>query len=253
MSSFSAAFSAIPDSHRKPLLEEYNSILSNYMEQRWSPSEMSGGRFAEIVYSILESIASGTYTSKPSMPRGTGMESACKNLESKTTLPRGFRILIPRMLPALYEVRNNRGVGHVGGDVDPNHMDATFVLSTVNWIMAEMARELHSLPVKDAQKLVDALAERRIPLVWEGGNIRRVLDTKMPAKDQILVLTASCSDESTFEDLLKFTEYKNKTKFRFLIRGLHTKRYIEFDGIKVKLLPPGKSHVSAIIKKYADG
>jgi hypothetical protein len=47
------ALSILPDGLRKPLLKEYQSILQNYMEHRWSPSELSGGRFCEIVYTIL--------------------------------------------------------------------------------------------------------------------------------------------------------------------------------------------------------
>ena len=35
---------------------------------------------------------------------------------------------------------NNRNVGHVGGDVDPNHMDATGVLAQCNWVMGELVR-----------------------------------------------------------------------------------------------------------------
>jgi len=57
-------------------------------------------------------------------------------------------------------VRNNRNVGHVGGDVDPNHMDAVAVMSMSNWIMGEIVRVFHRLPTtSEAQQLVDALAE----------------------------------------------------------------------------------------------
>src|SRR5437868_1963365 len=141
------------------------------MERRWSPSELSGGKFCEIVYTILQGHAKGTYATKPTKP--ANFVDACKKLESNSGQPRSFQILIPRMLPALYEIRNNRGVGHVGGDVDPNHMDATVVLGMVNWIMAELVRVLHQLPIEDAQKVVDQLVERRIPIVWQIGDVKR--------------------------------------------------------------------------------
>ena len=120
------ALNAIPAGLRTPLLKEYESIVQNYMERRWSPSELSGGLFCEIVYTILDGHAKGSYASKPTKP--SNFVGACKKLESNTGVPRSFQILIPRLLPALYEIRNNRGVGHVGGDVDPNHMDAQAVL-----------------------------------------------------------------------------------------------------------------------------
>lgn len=91
----------------------------------------------EIVYTILDGHANGSYQSKPSKP--ANMVKACQDLEKLTFthVPRGFRILIPRMLPALYEIRNNRNVGHVGGDVDSNEMDAYAVISMASWIMGD--------------------------------------------------------------------------------------------------------------------
>jgi hypothetical protein len=43
-----SALAAIPDGLRQPLLAEYQLIVQNFFERRWSPSEMSGGKFAEI-------------------------------------------------------------------------------------------------------------------------------------------------------------------------------------------------------------
>jgi hypothetical protein len=33
---------------------------------------------------------------------------------------RSARVLIPRMMIGLYDIRNDRGVGHAGAEVDPN-------------------------------------------------------------------------------------------------------------------------------------
>ncbi|MBB3083292.1 hypothetical protein [Geodermatophilus sabuli] len=48
------------------------------------------------------------------------------------------------MMIGLYDIRNNRGVGHAGADVDPNHMDATVVLYQSKWLVAELVRLLHT-------------------------------------------------------------------------------------------------------------
>ena len=64
------------------------------------------------------------------------------------------------MLFALYEIRNSRGVGHVGGDVDANHMDAEFVLSAAKWVVAELVRLFHSTDVNIATEVVDALVDK---------------------------------------------------------------------------------------------
>jgi hypothetical protein len=80
-------------------------------------------------------------------------------------------------------------VGHVGGEVDPNLMDATVVYSMTSWILAELIRVFHNVSTKEAQEAVDALSERKLPLIWSpNGQLKRVLDTSLGARDQTLLL-----------------------------------------------------------------
>ncbi|MHB8391884.1 MAG: hypothetical protein ACYDBH_20285, partial [Acidobacteriaceae bacterium] len=104
----SSALSAIPSGLRTPLIAEYQSIVQNFLEHRWLPSELSGGRFSEIVYTVLDGYAKGTYAYAPRKP--SNFKDACAKLETNSRVPRSFQILIPRLLPALYEIRNNRSV-----------------------------------------------------------------------------------------------------------------------------------------------
>ena len=243
MSHPSQALSPIPDGLREPLLNEHRRIVQNYHESKWLPSELSGGRFCEIVYTILDGYASGSYASAPSKP--SDFPTACKRLEKRTGIPRSFQILIPRLLPALYEVRNNRGVGHVGGDVDSNHMDATAVVAIVGWVMAELVRVFHQLPVDEAQRLVDRLVERRIPIVWQIGDVKRVLDPALSLRNQILLLVASCASGCTLDDLCEWTEYGNRSYLNTVIAELHRNRLVESSqesGV-VQMLPPGSKYV----------
>ncbi len=113
---------------RDELLGAFNEIVKNFRQRRWEPSELNGGKLCEVVYSILRGYVSGKYVARAKKP--SNMVDACKKLETDTdakAVPRSIRIQIPRMLVALYEIRNNRNVGHVGGDIDPNHMDAMCV------------------------------------------------------------------------------------------------------------------------------
>jgi hypothetical protein len=122
------------------------------------------------------------------------MVDACKALEQADSkkFSRSIRIQIPRVLIALYEIRNNRGVGHVGGDVDPNLMDATAVVAMGKWIVAELVRVFHAVSTDKAQELVESLVERTLPVVWKVGETVRVLKPVMPAKDKILMLLYRC-------------------------------------------------------------
>jgi hypothetical protein len=243
MISASVALASIPQGLRDPLIEEYQHITQSYMERKWLPSELSGGRLCEIVYTVIDGFGQGAYASSPAKP--ADFVSACRALEKNKNVPRSFQILIPRLLPALYEIRNNRGVGHVGGDVDPNHMDSTAVLALANWIMAELVRVFHNMTTDEAQKVVDVLAERRLPLVWQIGDVKRVLDPSIPLKDQILLLSCSSPTQILVADLHSWIEYENIKYFRSSLRDLHANRFIELSDNEtcVEILPPGTLYV----------
>ena len=248
----SQALSAIPAGLRDPLLTEYQTIVQNWLEQRWLPSELHGGRLSETVYTILDGQAKKSYATKPSKP--ANFAEACKKLENNKLahVPRSFQILIPRILPALYEIRNNRNVGHVGGDVDPNHMDSMMVLSMANWIMAELVRAFHGLKITEAQQVVDTLVEVRIPVVWsDGGGIKRVLRPELRLHEQILILVSVSVPDVSSKELLAWIEEDDKKYFMKTLRGLHAKRFVEFteSADKVKILPPGAKFVQDLVRK----
>lgn len=243
------ALSAIPDGLRTPLVDEYKTIVQNFLEHRWLPTELSGGRFSEIVYNIVDGHAKGTYPSTPNKP--TNFVRACRNLENNSHVPHSFQILIPRVLPALYDIRNNRSVGHVGGDVDPNHMDSVAVLSMSNWVMAELVRVFHSLTVVEAQKVADALAEVRIPVIWSDGNVKRVLRPELRLSEQLLLLVAVTVPDVSSQQLIEWVEYKDVKYVIRTLRRLHSERRVEFTEStdRVKILPPGAKFVMDLAKK----
>ena len=129
-------------------------------------------KFCEIVYSILNGYFTNNYPATASKPQN--MYSSCKAFEQfPSTNPRSLRIQIPRMLIALYEIRNNRGVGHVGGEVNPNMMDSICVLRMVKWILAELIRVFHNVDIDEATRAVEYLSVRDIELIWEvNGKLR---------------------------------------------------------------------------------
>jgi hypothetical protein len=241
------AFASLPIQLREALLGEYNSLTSNFREHRWLPSELSGGKFCEIVFTILQGYAAKHYPTSPQKPND--FVSACRKLETNKGVPRSFQILIPRMLPALYEIRNNRGVGHVGGDVDPNQIDATLIASTCSWIMAELVRVYHNLPIADAQAVVNHLAEYPSPVIWQDGEVKRILRSDLNLADQVLVLAASETGPVSGKQLMRWTEHYNKSYFMRILNRLHIERCVEFDKSKdqVTLLPPGTKRASNIM------
>lgn len=238
-SSPQSALTVLPAGLRKDLLDAYAEIVTNFAEHRWEPAELNGGKLCEAVYTIVLGFLSGTYQPRATKPRN--LPQACQQLENAyPNAARSPRIQIPRMLIALYEIRNNRGVGHAGGDVDPNQMDATAVLYMAKWLVAELVRLVHGLSTDEANDVVEALVEREIALVWKWNDKRRVLRPDLSYKDQVLVLLSGTT-EATETDLASWLEHPRLADLRKVLRPMHKARLIEFDesGHTVRLLPPG--------------
>lgn len=242
----SDAFSELPATLKKDLLDSYNSVVKNYIEKKWEPAELNGGKLCEVAYTILRGRADGSFPARSSKPRN--MVDACRALESITALDRSTRIQVPRMITALYEIRNNRGVGHAGGDVDPNHMDATAVLAMSKWIIAELVRILHAVQPHEATQLVEGLAERTIETIWTDGNIKRILETKLTWKEKALILLLSETQPIALSNLTKWLEHPNVSRFtRDIVRPAHKERLLEYSESSqlLRLLPPGVAYAEA--------
>lgn len=241
-----SVFAGVSVGLRTELIKSFSEIVRNYRERRWEPSELNGGKLCEVVHSILQGHVDGKMPAKASKPRN--MVDACKALEnSASAFPRSIRIQIPRMLVALYEVRNNRGVGHVGGDVDPNGMDAKLVLESSKWIMAELIRVFHDITIEEAADAVERLTERTLPIVWEVGNTKRVLDPTLSKKDQTLLLLYSSNGPVREAELVKWVEHSNSSGYRRdVLRTAHRDRLIEYDQTK------GEAHLTPVGVQYVE-
>jgi hypothetical protein len=248
------ALSGIPAGLRTPLLAAYEEIVVNFRQARWEPSELNGGKLCEIVYTILSGYVDGAFAKKPSGPRN--MPDACRALEkAPKSFPHSVRILMPRMLIALYDVRNNRGVGHAGGDVDPNHMDAVVVLQMSKWLVAELVRIFHGVDTTTAAQIVDALVEREVPIVWAVDEDRkRILSPKMSRPDKTLLLLYQTPGPVKEETLAGWVEHPKLKEYRAdVLRPQHKAKRIEYDQEKglVHLSPLGVRYVEEKIKLTA--
>lgn len=245
----SSFLSNIPAALRAELLDTLHSIQRNFREARWEPSELNGGKLCEVVYCIIRGFADGNYPPKSSKP--SNIVDACNAMTSAGAhLPRSIRIQIPRMIIALYEIRNNRGVGHVGGDVNPNLMDATCVLNISKWIVSELVRVFHDCDVVEAERVIEAISYRNLPLIWEVNGTLRVLDTSLTLKQQTLALLYHSSSGLSEDILFSSLEQKNKSNYRRdVLSKLHKARLIDFDKTSklCVLSPTGVSNVEAEI------
>jgi hypothetical protein len=230
----------LPARLRTELVQALNKITTNFREGRWEPAELNGGKLCEVVYSIVRGHADGVMPVRPSKP--ANMVDACKQLEREQGLPRSLRIQVPRMLVALYEIRNNRGVGHAGGDVDPSHMDSVAVLYMSKWVVAELIRVFHNVSTAEATEAVDLLVERELPTVWSVDGKKRVLAEKLSQRDKTLLLLYSEPGAVREADLRTWVEAASASAYRRdVLRKAHSERLLEYDEMNrtVRLSPKG--------------
>lgn len=241
----------LPGGLRDPLVATYREIASNYIEGRWEPSELNAGKLCEIVYTIADGALCGTFAATPSKP--ADMVASCRALEQRPPNAsligdRSLRILIPRFLLPLYEIRNNRNVGHVGGDVNPNYLDATTTYSMSSWLVAEIIRIFHGVSTIEAQQTVNALVERKNPLIWEVDGVKRVLDPKMSKSDQTLLILYSEAGSINEKQLCSWIEYSTLGMYRTrVLISLHKDRLVEYDlqSGSVRISPAGVKEVES--------
>ena len=225
---FNQVFSSIPEELREKLEAHYRKIKRKFASRDFESSELNGAKFCEIVYRILEWRTNKTYT------QIKDFKQAVRRFEQYSNEPDTIRYNIPGVLLAIYNIRNKRGVAHVAGKIDPNYMDATFIVAGADWVMAELVRLLHNVTIDEARELVESLITKQIPIIWQIGDHKRVISPpgkKLQYKDKVLVLLYNAYPKSvSVKDLLCWTEYKNPARFKSgILTKLHKSDLLHYD------------------------
>ena len=246
------ALDAINDELRKQLLAEYADLLAAFYENRWRDCGLSSGRFCEVVFTVLEDICSGNSSDTARKPND--FAGACRRLESDTRLPDGLRLHATKLLPLLYDIRNRRDIGHVRGDIDPSLMDANICVSGASWLLAELVRFSHDLSTENAERVVRSLVEIKTPIIWEGGDIRRVAIDGLSRPDEALLLISSNKGATSIDDLMDWMGIAKKSNLKRILDALHDDRKLEaksnYDNLRV--LPLGSARVGEIMRADLD-
>lgn len=197
------------------LLTEYDEILKRFASGDHRPTELSGGRFAEAAFRICQAACQLRVTPLGSqLPRS---DRLCADLEHvpSAMANEAFRIHVPRALRTIYDFRNKRDVAHLGMGVSPNFADSSLVIAVTGWVLAEFVRLTFSCSPAEAQLIVDSLADRRIPLIWQRDNIIRVLAPGLGFREKTLAVLYHLDPMSPADKLLfEAVEYSTLRNYR---------------------------------------
>ncbi len=231
------------------IISSYTEIESNFVLEKWKPSELDSGHFVEAARRIIEyELFGGSYTQFGKRLNNFN-DSELQRYERQTSHHDSFRKFIPRALKAIYNIRNSRGVAHIG-EVSPNEMDATYILYSCKWVLSEIVRLKTNLPIEETKKLIEEIVERRVEILWKEADFTRILNTRMYAKEKVLVLLFDKSPRKVGE-LQGIIEYKNDSDFADIIQNHHKNRLLEHrSNGDCYISPTGIIEAENILKKY---
>lgn len=215
--------------------EKYLEVLRHYVRRNWKTSGLDAGHFVEAARRLLDFRLFGTYT-----PIGRKLPTFNEKLLQQYRDASGdesYRILIPRQLWSLNALRNKRSIGHLG--VEPaNEIDATMLLYGAKWVLGEFVRLAPQADAKAARNLIDRIIERQEVAIWREGDLIRVLDPRVKAREQVLLILAFTGDHSE-DDLQNHVRYKNAANFKKILKRLDQANLIAYDPARCRISPTG--------------
>lgn len=239
---------AYPNELIESLLTSYENALVEYKKGHWQYFGNEVGQFIEVARRIIEYQLNGTYTSLTDK-LSIFNEKLLMDFERKgSEISEVYRIVIPRILYAMYCLRNKRGMIHKS-HIDPNKMDATVLLGNTKWVLAELFRIVSTLSFDETEKIVDSIMCRETSIIWDTGTTLRVLNAKMSARDKILCLLYTKNNQSE-NDLRNSIEYKNVSEFRKILKALHKEKMIEYTVEKCSISPVGIKKAESLLANY---
>lgn len=249
---FNQVFALIPPELRKELKADYHEIKHNFALRKFKPSEMGGGHFCETVYRILEwhTNPNGSYTLFGS-GGGDFRKLQSRLMQLKPKPHESVRFHIPTALCQIYDIRSKRGPAHKSKDVSPNFMDAMLVVAAADWVMAELVRMLHNIDIDEARNVVESIITKKVPIIWQIGDRRRILDPSLTEKQAVLALLYFDHPKPILKhELIEWVESCNPSRLRTQhLPALHRSRLIDLEETTglVRLSPRGVAHVEAKI------
>ena len=100
-------------------------------------------------------------------------------------------------------------------------MDAIFVVSACDWVLAEFIRLYYTNNSNDAQKIINRIVQRKVPIIEEFGGDLKVLKPELSVADKILLILYKKHPEYvSTSDLKKWIKTKSPNHITTVLRQL---------------------------------
>ena len=224
-----ALIAKFPSKKVDEVLNHYNVLRREARLDHWEACLVNGGKFVEAVLKCFRYLITGDEVDS------VKAEEEIRRLENAVQLSDFERLTIPRALRLLYEFRNKRGGAH-NSSFDPIKTDCALVVAVSNWVMEELTRLYLINDALAAQKLVESLLVKDIPLVEELDGGRLVLRSGLSARVQLeIILYKEFPERCTIKDLIRWVHDHSVENIRVTLRGMKQKNLVHetVDGWKL--------------------
>jgi len=207
------------------LITIYKTIKQNFYLGKDEESLEKAGKFVEVVVRILQELTTNKFTP---FDKELKISETLKNFERlpKDSFSESVRIIIPRILTTIYTFRSKRGGAHII-EVNPNHIDATYIIAACDWIIAEFIRLYHTNDEKEIEKIINSIVDRKVSILEEFGEDLKILDPSLSVSDKILIILYKKHPNSVLTDeLKKWIKTKTPTHINTALKRLDDNGYI---------------------------
>ena len=154
----------------------------------WEPATLDGGQFAEVAARIVYHVDSGN------LNRTKAVDACLKYIEDPTNSnahafpsQRAARHLC-KVLRTIYKFRSQRGAVHIDPNYTSNELDATFLIMSVRWVMAEILRVFWTGHTADVAKAIQEITRFDVPAIMNMDGRLLMLRTDCTVEEEILIL-----------------------------------------------------------------
>lgn len=237
--------------HIVAALGHFSSMVSELQAGGWEQCIAKGGKFVEAALKALwvhvgQVVPPGRHFKADMIMTGLGNLPAGSASDS-------IRLTIPRACRFVYDIASNRGGRHDADEIDPNEMDASAVVPTSSWVLAEMIRyaQKGAVDMDQAREFVRALSARRYPLI-------EVIDGRVyfhhgnkSAKDiALMALAYRYPKRMNQGELIATVQRHGFTPNNAHVAVTRLRRYVDLDGNgDMRLLAPGLKNAEQLLSE----
>ena len=213
------------------LLAAYQEAKHNFYLGGLRLGAVEGGRFCEAAFRMLQQKTTKKFTPLGKQIDANGIALQLMNLPF-ADFPDAVRLHIPRAIRVVYDVRNSRDAAHLADGIDPNLQDASLVIGNIDWILAEFVRLYHEVSADEAQRIIDALVVRKVPVVQDFDGFLKVLNPRLAVTAYLLVLLYERGTAgATYEELTMWVRPPMKANLRrSLNKMVNDQAYLHVDA-----------------------